>query len=482
MATNQDPYAAIAVPIAAPAPTVAAPATVASTPSTDSSDPYASIATPIDTTNTDSSKLAPAGAAGGFTKTMGEATAGIGNLIGRGAEIMLGKPKGSLTGTVTSEQPLNHVGVAGEIAGDTAQWMAGEGAITKLGELANAAGEIANASKYLKTPTAWAEYLKQSPKATWLLKAISNMGRGAATGAAVGGIQGSATGNTVQGAEHGAELGTTAAVVAPAIEGVVNKIPNPWAAARAAARGTYDAASHTWVGKALTGSAIQPELQAGIRDVWNNVADQEGVPGVGHSVSVRDAGKQIGDYILDRSKTLYKQIDDATGNRFQPLADKIDAVNQKLRDVTNDKDEQDLIINKKRYELQLDQVFDDAANKGISRQDVAQAKIDFKKAQAIYDINDQIAKASAEGVRPGNKGANIDPERVNPDALQKKLNALENSGRIQQGIGPDNTEELINHATTAKVAANKVARNQKILKYGVPGASAALGAGYELLK
>ena len=85
-------------------------------------------------------------------------------------------------------------------------------------------------------------------------------------------------------------------------------------------------------------------------------------------------------------------------------------------------------------------------------------------------------------MRPGNKGANIDPERVNPDALQKKLNALENSGRIQQGIGPDNTEELINHATTAKVAANKVARNQKILKYGVPGASAALGAGYELLK
>ena len=201
------------------------------------------------------------------------------------------------------------------------------------------------------------------------------------------------------------------------------------------------------------------------------------MPGIGHNVSIRDAGKQVGDYILDRSKTLYKQIDDATGNRFQPLADKIDAVNQKLRDVTNDKDEQDLLINKKRYELQLDQVFDDAASKGISRQDVAQAKSDFKKAQAIYDINDQIAKASAEGVRPGNKGASINPERVNPDALQKKLNALENSGRIQQGIGPDNTEELINHATTAKVAEKKVARNRRI---GI-GLATGLGGG-ELIR
>ena len=486
MAINQDPYAAIAVPIAAPAPTVAAPATVASTPSTDSSDPYASIATPIDTTNTDSSKLAPAGAAGGFTKTMGEATAGIGNLIGRGAEIMLGKPKGSLTGTVTSEQPLNHVGVAGEIAGDTAQWMAGEGAITKLGELANAAGEIANASKYLKTPTAWAEYLKQSPKATWLLKAISNMGHGAATGAAVGGVQGSATGNTVQGAEHGAELGTTAAVVAPAIEGVVNKIPNPWAAARTAARGLYNTAANTNIGKALTGSTIQPELQTGIKDVWNTVAQNEGVPGLGHNVSVRDAGQQIGDYILDRSKTAYKQIDDATGGKFQPIEDKIKAVNLKLRSVTNDEEEAKVLADKTRLLWQQDQVFDEAAKNGVDRKTVEAAKADFKKAQSIFDINDQIQKASLEGVKLGNKGADLEPEKVNPSSLQKGLNRLQNLkvdssqvNRLSQGVGDDLGEELINHATTAKVNAAKIARNKAIAKIAVPSAVA---TGYELWK
>jgi hypothetical protein len=476
---EQDPYAAITVPVAGPTQKAAvAPAPATAAPAQNSSDPYASIAVPVN--DTDSSKLTPAGAAGGFMKPMAEATTGIGNLIGRGAEIILGKPKGSLTGSITSEQPLDHSGVAGQIAGDTAQWMAGEGAISKLAELADTAGAIAKASEFLKTPTAWAEYLKQSPKATWLLKAISNMGTGAATGAAVGGTQGAATGNGVQGAERGAAFGAGAAAVAPVIEGIVSKIPNPWAAARSAARGVTDAAANTSVAKALTGSDIQSTLKSGITDVWNTVAQNEGVPTLGHNISVRDQGKQIGEYILDRSKTAYKQIDEATGGKFQPLEDKIKAVNQKLRGVTNDEEEQKVLADKTRLMWQQDQVFDEAAKNGVDRKIVEVAKADFKKAQAIFDINDQIQKASTEGVKLGGKGADIDPERVNASALQKRLNVMQNSGRIQQGVGDEATEELINHTTTAKVREAKIAKLQAVAKgiariVGMGGAVEAAG-------
>lgn len=169
---------------------------------------------------------APAGVAGGFMKPQAEAATGIANLIARGAEIMTGQPKGSLQATASNPQPLSTSGELGEVAGNVAQWMGVEEGVKFLQGLTETAAGLANASKYIHTPAAWAEYLKESPKAAWLLKAVGNVGRGTVAGATVGGTQGAATGQAKEGAETGAVQGAAGGAIQSVIEPVSAAIRN----------------------------------------------------------------------------------------------------------------------------------------------------------------------------------------------------------------------------------------------------------------
>jgi len=237
---------------------------------------------------------------------------------------------------------------------------------------------------------------------------------------------------------------------------VGDALNNPQPAANPARVNPFRAAANK-----LTGADIQPTLKAGIQDVWNNVADAENVPKPKPGLSVGDAGQQVGDAILARSKAAYRQIDDATGGRFSGLENDLRNVNRDLRFVTNDTEEQNLLIRKTRLEMQLGQEFDEAAKKGVTKDTVAQAKADFKKAQSIFDTNAQI-QMSTKGVRPGMAGSKDVPETVDPKGLMNRMNKLYNKGRLQDGIGEDNSADLISHSAKAQSSAAKVARNQKI--------------------
>lgn len=224
--------------------------------------------------------------------------------------------------------------------------------------------------------------------------------------------------------------------------------------------------------KTFMGSDIQPTLKSGIKDVWNNVADESGVPRPTTS-SVQDMGEQVGDSILARSKANFKKIDAATDNRFSGLQKSLKDVNNALRSVTNDAEEQALMVRKIRLELQTDQMFDEALVNGVTRDTVDAAKADFKKAQAIFDTNHQI-RMSTTGVRPGMPGAEDVPEEVNPKSLMNRSNKLYNSGRIQEAMGEDNASDLIGHTAKAQKMARNVARNRKAA--AVVGGGAVAGA------
>jgi hypothetical protein len=232
----------------------------------------------------------------------------------------------------------------------------------------------------------------------------------------------------------------------------------------------------------VTEAAVQPALKGGLQDTWNQVADEAGVARP-TATSIRDLGEQVGDAILARSKSLYRSIDDATGNRFSGTATKLQNVVQKLRQVTTDTEEQALMIEKQRYEMQIDQMFDEAAAKatGVTKSTVDAAKAEFKKAQAIYDINNDVRR-STKGIRPGDAGAEGSPETVNAKQLQGRLNARQDSGRLQQGVGESNGKQMIGHtgaaegtSTKAASEAARVAKNVKTAKYVAGGAAAALG-------
>ena len=233
----------------------------------------------------------------------------------------------------------------------------------------------------------------------------------------------------------------------------------------------------------MMGADIQPTLQGGIRDVWNNVAQAEGVPKPLPGISVGEMGEQVADSIYARSKALYRQIDEATGGRFSGNEESLRAVNKDLRFVTNDTEEQNLLIRKQRLEMQQDQMFDEAAKKGVSKDTVAKAKADFKKAQAIYDTNAQI-QASTTGVRPNMRGSMAVPEEVNPKTLMNRTNKLYNKGRLQEAIGEDNSADLIGHSAKAQKMARDVAARQRVASIAghVVGYGAAGALGVEAVK
>ena len=183
-------------------------------------------------------------------------------------------------------------------------------------------------------------------------------------------------------AEAAPEEATTAARMATA-ESKPSLLPNPF--------------------RKLTGSDIQPTIKAGIQDVWNQTADSAGVPRP-TTASVQDMGQEVGDAILARSKAAYKLIDGATDGRFSGTEQALKTVNQDLRSVTNDVQEQELLTRKTRLEMQMNQMMDEAEAKGVPKSTVDAAKADFKKAQAIYDTNHQI-RMSTTGVRPDMPGA-----------------------------------------------------------------------------
>ena len=62
-------------------------------------------------------------------------------------------------------------------------------------------------------------------------------------------------------------------------------------------------------------------------------------------------------------------------------------------------------------------------------------------------------------VRPNMAGSAENPEVVSSKKLLPRLNKMYNpeSGRLQEAVGEENSQSLINHASTATVAENKLA-------------------------
>ena len=412
---------------------------------------------PVDT---NSSKLEPAGAAGGALKPQAEATTGIMNLIGRGAEIMLGHPKGSLTGTISSEQPLSTSGEIGKVAGDTAQWMAAGGAVDKLGELAAVAGDISRASEFLKTPAAWAEYLKQSPKAAWLLKAIGGVAKGATTGAAVGGAQGAATGNTAKGAERGAALGGAMGAVAPVVEGAVSKIPNPWAAARAAARGETAAAGEQFSARPILNTKANEA--AGTRAVQNVAQDtteatrpSAATTPSAQDVSLRDVWNEPIAARNDVAKTYYNALDKASDNEWTANQNALKNVRKSIQMNGGLDEATDAKLNatKTRLEWQQDQIIDKVVKDGNMQPDVAdkarsvwRAKSRLEDIQDIFNKKSNVSGVHPDMAQPGVKG--LPAEKYNFKGIAKDLNAMDPKD-LTQALGQDGAQNLISAVNLA---------------------------------
>ena len=223
------------------------------------------------------------------------------------------------------------------------------------------------------------------------------------------------------------------------------------------------------------------ELHAGIQKVAEDA-------GGATTTSARKSFEQAGDAVYAKSKDLYAEIDQATGNKWSANETELKNVNDELRDtlgVDTAKDSK-LLITKQRLEMQQDQMIDNMEAAGVPRETVDAAKANYKKAQALYDVDSAIKSTTPIGKETA--ATMKRPEQVDPKRLLPKLQKLYDTGRLQQALGEDGSQNLLAKVEDADLHARVAARNAKRVGAAAGyAAKSALGAGgvyglYELAK
>lgn len=319
---------------------------------------------------------------------------------------------------------------------------------------------LALSDRLLKTSRI-AKLLESSP----LLNRAVQIGVNAIRGGAVGGVEG-----TVKARENN-DLPTSLE------KGAVTGLATGAGTAALGALGTIPA-----LYRGLTAAPkIQAAFQTGVRDVLDKVASDAGVPSsTAPAKSIRDVAGQVADAIEAKAKTAYQTLDDATDGRFQRFNDSLKNINRELRNTIGVNDEEDnrLLTQKAEIEAKQEQVFADAKARGVDPKLVDQANADWKKAQSLYDLDRQLKMASS-GMRPelAAAGAKSSPEVLDPSKAFLRLNRLYDSGRLQQAVGQDQAQALLQHSDQAFVQNARTLALQKgakavgkVVGYGTPTA------------
>lgn len=352
------------------------------------------------------------------------------NKIGNAIE-----PAGNEADTPVINKPdsLESTSTAQKVGGGVetmAEWLAGEGILNGALKLTKV-GKIAEASKLLQ------EY----PRITGVLGKI---GVGAATGAGLGALHDQD--NAADAAAEGALWGGAGATVA--------ELPTIYKGVKAAAK--------PMISETAAAESIQPGLQRGIRSVAEDVAGGEGVI-ADEAQSIRSAVEKTADAVYDKSKGLFSKIDDATGNRFQPVENALKDNQRAMRSATSEEELADLLKERKTLEAQQESIFRDASQNGVDRNTVLQARAAYKKSAALYDLNKQI-EMSTTGVRPEIQVEGSTQEAVDPKKLLNRLNKMYDSGRLQQALGNTGAKKLINDVDTAMQNKDKLINRAKIVR------------------
>jgi hypothetical protein len=366
----------------------------------------------------------------GAAKSAGQTLSTIGDIATLGTTHLL--PGSENAGKSLQIHGDNEQG--GAMAEQVGEFALGEGVFKALSELP-LVERLAQTSKIVNLA-------KKYPA---LARIIHAGVRGATVGGTVGGIHGGA-----EGAVEGAALGGVG-------EAGISTLQNA---------------------KALTipfrENAAQPELQSGIRKVAGNVADQAGVARP-QNPSMYKTVEEAADNVLAKSKGQYKQLDQASGGRWQRFDDQLRNIRQKMSEVAGIDDDQYSTLEDRQNEIETLQanLIDELKSSGkIDPKLADQAVGNYRQAQSLYDL-DAALQRSTSGKPVGVGKTTGLPETVDPKKLAPRVNALWKSGRLQQAVGEANASDLIDYVSDAAKHQQNAVRLKLLLKViGIGGASA----------
>jgi hypothetical protein len=216
--------------------------------------------------------------------------------------------------------------------------------------------------------------------------------------------------------------------------------------------------------------AVQEPLQTGVRDILGNAAEDAGVT-KSASPSIRKVAEDTADAVYAKSKSQYAALDEATGGRFQRFKDRLDNIRQGLNSLTGTEEdavkEAKLLQAQHETEQAMQEAFEDAKKSGIAPRLVDEANANFKRSQALYDLDSTIKK-TVSGGRPGvtsEQQLEKARELIDPKKFLNRVNNLYDSGRLQDALGVKGADDMFNHALENSVNHSQILRNQRIAKY-----------------
>jgi hypothetical protein len=191
-----------------------------------------------------------------------------------------------------------------------------------------------------------------------------------------------------------------------------------------------------------------------LRNSVGNIAHNEGLNPIADDVSVRDIANKLGDQFYARSKDMFTKVQEVTGVDLDDLNTKIQTLSDKIEDAVDDPEKAGRLEQQKLgLENKADEAFAKAKENGLN---VDQAKADWKKYNAAYDLGKQI-RMSTTGRAGIGSGETVDISKLNP--RMHKLydsNSPTQPGRLQQLAGEPEATSLLSRVDTHQLATQTI--------------------------
>ena len=186
--------------------------------------------------------------------------------------------------------------------------------------------------------------------------------------------------------------------------------------------------------------------------------------------------ENVSNDVKAKSQGLYRQLDQATGGRWQRYEDQIKNIEAKMDEVNGIDDDAYDRLETKRNDIETSQAqaIEDLKAKGVDPKIADDAVAHYKQAMALRDLDKAVKISTTGDVRVGMS------EKVNPKMFVNRVQKLYSSGRLKQALGDDGANALLKAAYDAKNAQS--IRRWALAVTGLVAAASGVGHHYGVLK
>lgn len=179
--------------------------------------------------------------------------------------------------------------------------------------------------------------------------------------------------------------------------------------------------------------------------------------------SIRTTIQDVSNDVKAKSQGLYRQLDAASGGRWQRFEDQISNLEDKMDEVNGIDDDAYDRLETKRNDIETSQaqMIEDLKDKGIDPETADAAVAHYKQSMALRDLDKAVKGATKGDISVGQA------EKIGPGTFLNRVQKLKDSGRLQQALGEDGAKTLLKQAYDAKNA-----RDVRRIALGLGGVAA----------